>query len=204
MRALAVLLVGLCLAGCTLIPADPGYKGADTGLLVFGCGNLNEPTGIQLPYREVRPDGTRSGPVGRIEDEVGDAFGPPSEFAPPEAGQVHIHHLKPGNYEIYWYRISWQEVMAAAIVTAREEFSLPFTVSAGKATYIGDYATAYVTPRDDLETQSADGRYILVSDKHERDLEIARKRLPPSTEVTVSIPDVRSAHIPFVRADEIK
>lgn len=207
MRAVLVLVAVLFVTACG--PIDPAYTGSDAGTLIYGAGIENSTTNLnfRLEYREVRPDGSRSGGVGSISVKRSAMNGElPREFGPsdPELGQVVIQHLKPGRYEVFNYYMSWacgyykicfdsndpHDVTEAD----KNDFSLPFAIEPGKALYLGDF-TAYASQNNIL----APGAVLYITDKSARDLDIARKRVPKLGEIVVAVPDVGQARMKSLR-----
>jgi hypothetical protein len=178
--AIAILL---CLASCPAI-ARGEYSGPDAGVLVISFGSLGKQAdGYTFWYK---PRGQKPG---WFPDDVGYEphsilFDHAPDYSGHEAGQVHILHLKPGDYEIYRAAI-FANAGIQNFTFDLPEFSLPFTIRPGEATYVGDLAGAAEWRGGALQ-----GGYYVVSDRHERDLDIARRKdaqLPP---VTVAVPDV--------------
>ncbi|MBV9991785.1 MAG: hypothetical protein JOZ72_10875 [Alphaproteobacteria bacterium] len=183
------LVVTLCLCLCT---AAAAAAAEEEGTLVMAIGTTGaQITSAQLLYK-------RSGAsipilLPYLGYSTEGLFGDRPEFSDGESGVVRIKKFPPGTYEFYFLNFgnhlhTW---------SADRHFSLPFTIEAGKTTYLGDFAAVPLVADDE-----AVGAYFLVTDKHERDIAIARRKDPALPPVTVAIPDVDSVHAVFFRSKE--
>lgn len=163
MRTLAVTLL-LCL--CAAAAAE------EKGTLVMAVGTVGEKvTSARLLYKQFGAGIPFLLPfVGYSTEGL---FGDSPEFSDGEAGVVKVMKFAPGTYE--FYSVTFGNHLHQW--TSDAHFSLPFTIEAGKTTYLGDFAAVPVLEDDELE-----GAYFVVTDKHERDIAIAKRKdpaLPP-------------------------
>jgi hypothetical protein len=127
------------------------------------------------------------------------------DFESHEIGRVVVKRLKPGNYEFYTVGIDGPSNMFGGVrLESRQNFSVPFTIKPGEATYVGDFTfilpvvpEAAPLPR----AETANG-YIVLSDQHDRDIPIAQKKTPDLGPVTVAVPDAATLGSPLIRARE--
>ena len=182
------------------------YRGADAGTLIFSTGSVF-PMNFTFYYRKVgqgtNPDSTYG--AGRI-DCACVAFwraqmSDPDYVGPPETGKVMIHHLPPGDYEVYTFGFSGTLIVAGVSWSPDKVFSLPFTIKPGQATYIGNFVRGPSLGTKLEPTLGAAG-FFMISDKHERDIEIARKHDPNLPPVTVSVTDVSNLGYPMIFASD--
>ncbi len=184
------MLVALCLLlfGCTGVPVDTHYKGADGGVLIFSVGYVGQPFNMDFLYKKAgTPSARGEGVHGRIHYNASLLLRTPNDYEGPESGAVRVVHLAPGEYEVYTWEISSYGPFVASVYWPKKEFSFRFTIRPGKATYIGTYE--YVP-----SFGNANGYpfRFLVADRQARDLPIARNQEPDLPPVTIAVPDVAS------------
>jgi hypothetical protein len=110
-----------------------------------------------------------------------------------ENGAVKILTLPAGNWTIY-------DVMVATFptaITSLKTFAIPFTVKAGETVYIGDYRAHGMAWQD---PDGIGGLAFDVSDQSARDIPIAKRKDKEIGDVTVAIPDIAAANVPYFRA----
>ncbi len=195
-------IVLLALAGCVSNPVERSYKGPDAGALVFSAESIGEPIQLvrfQFFYRKVVDS---SGRGGGISNSSGTLDGPDTDFIGHETGQVTVRYLEPGNYDVYAYKIYGAITGATVTWDSERQFSIPFSVSQGKTTYIGDFAGIELTRDDVLGLPYTSGAILVVSDKHDRDLAFAQKHDPGLFPVTIAVSDVSRLGDPCLRSRE--
>lgn len=107
----------------------------------------------------------------------------------PCTGQTFLVPLPAGDYEFHQYEFFRNSNMhrpdGAVSVTwkAKKEFSYPFSVEAGKATYVGDFCADAITTKNFLGLVRFQGGKWAVTDQRARDLPLLRNRLPANVEV---------------------
>jgi hypothetical protein len=88
-------------------------------------------------------------------------------------GVVTVARLAPGEYEIFNYNIG----MNGVGYFAGRDFSIPFLIKPGEATYVGEYVAFTSVERTLGAMQPMPPFSFLLSDEQERDLRIAGARL---------------------------
>ncbi|MBI3676174.1 MAG: hypothetical protein HY243_06110 [Proteobacteria bacterium] len=197
MKKLAAI-VCLFLTGCVTDRVDTSYHGSDAGVLVFSAGSIAGKRGVQIFYRKVgQPSGVRGfGGDGSIYYNPGSIFTRDPDFTGHETGEVTVQHLEPGEYEIYtWQVAEGMGGLGEVLWSPRSDFSLRFTVRPGQTTYIGDYARFQFPGAYTAFT-------FVISDKHERDIAIAKKVEPNLPPVTIQVPDVSRLNEPSLLSKE--
>ncbi|HEY1630963.1 MAG TPA: hypothetical protein VGF56_06585 [Rhizomicrobium sp.] len=208
MKTIAIALVSLLLfaTASTAETVDSDYRGPDAGTLVFSTGTLKLPSQYGFYYRRVGDDRSLTDTAG-----AGAIYCPCIGFWHPEmsdpdyqggeTGIVQIQHLKPGNYEVYTYGYAGTLVVATIQWSPARPFLLPFTIKPGEATYVGNFARAVSLGTPMADKVGASG-YFVISDKHERDIAIARQKVPELPPVTVQVTDVSVFGSPMLNATD--
>lgn len=208
MKRSLLLLAFVLLAGRAAASdrVHENYKGADAGVLIYAAGSIGPESNFKFFYRKVgAPSGYRGfGGDGSIYYDTRSLFiSRPADFTGHEDGQVVTTRLEPGSYEVYTYKI-----VAGAYGgeidwgPAHGDFSIPFTIETGKATYIGDFAGIRLSGEGAFGSKTVEGGLIIVTDKHERDIPIAQKQMPNLPPVTVSVMDVSKLGEPALLSKE--
>lgn len=84
-------------------------------------------------------------------------------------GSLFALALKPGDYEIYYMRLQ----SGGSQIWSKREFSVPFSIEAGKAFYIGDFRSSCIS------RSLAKGQcHFLYESRFERDEPLLRKQFP--------------------------
>ena len=191
---LPTLSLALCVALCASARAD--YRGADRGYLVFSVSSLGLKWGFGLKYRKLG----EAEDAGELSHDPDSFFSPKEDFSGRETGHVEVQSLRPGDYEIYRFDTGYHTGVSDALVKNAEEFSIPFSIRPGGATYIGNFGGVKLI--QDNMMHDIDKIYFVMSDRHERDLEIAKQRQPELPQATVSIMDVEKLGNPFFQTKE--
>lgn len=189
-RATAFLLAFLFVAiGRGPAAAAEDYSGDDAGYLIYSAGSIAMPLAFQFPYKRVAgPSGEPASDwSGQIESRTG-GFSrlrvSNAEYSGRETGRVFVRRLPPGEYEIDDFRFA-----GTRRFSSRRPFSIRFTIRPGQATYIGNFARAPSLGTPLQRTLGAVG-FFVISDKSERDIALARARIPDLPPVTISVTDV--------------
>jgi hypothetical protein len=187
-RLLALLGAAMILAGCASPGGNANYKGPDAGALVLSIAYTQPSDDYYVIYYRRLGDLRQDGDYVSIHTS-GDIFRT-IDFTDPDSGSVVTEHLAPGTYEFYMVAADSQ---GGERFYSKNAFSLRFDIKPGQTTYVCSYTAMLVTQKrhDWLLGQDYDGAggvYFVVSDKHERDVEIARRREPNLLPVTVSVP----------------
>lgn len=188
-RHLLVALLALVATPALAAKKSPAYAGEDGGYLVYGVGTIAIGMHFDFPYRRAAtPEGTTVDDwKGTIEPTVGGAIylkikNP--DFEGRESGHVVVRRLPPGEYLIDSLAFYGSSPTGAAYDwSSARPFAIRFTIRPGQATYIGSYMRA---PSLGTSLQPALGAagFFVVADRSDRDLPIARMRLPASCEIT--------------------
>jgi len=181
--------------------AAEDYAGADAGILIYSAGSIAMPLSFQFPYKRIALPSSE--PVsdwrGQIESRTG-GFSrlrvSNAEYDGRETGRVFIRRLPPGEYEIDDFRFA-----GTRRFSSRQPFSIRFTIRPGQATYIGNFARAPSLGTPLQRTLGAVG-FFVISDKSERDIALARARVPDLPQVTVSVTDVSTFGHPMLLTGE--
>jgi hypothetical protein len=123
-------------------------------------------------------------------------------------GVVLVRDARAGNYEIVKFLCTRNLPLPLgleSLFSAREDVAIPFTVRSNEVTYLGEFLVGEV-PGTAITTSFTSFAYLIVSDRAERDLEIARSRafrirtLPVSKQVInwsgAKTPLIRNAPYP--------
>jgi hypothetical protein len=91
-------------------------------------------------------------------------------------GYVRALQLPAGTYRLANFEL--KEVIANRRWSARNDFSIPFTVTANEVTYLGEFLGTGVLGKPFLGVRAIEKPYFLVSDQRTRDMPIAEKQTP--------------------------
>jgi hypothetical protein len=162
MRAL-ICLCCMTVAGCARVSvgtpwglpeAPPDKEGLVFGSMVEGPYSYNS-----LKYRAKGADSSASISVTKELFRINDF-----SYGLGRGGGVFAVHLPPGQYELH--NVSFKggvSVIASAYPRAKTDFSIPFTVEEGTATYLGEFTPVW-------------GYSFLISDELERDYSFLAKK----------------------------
>ena len=207
--ALSYLLV-VVLGACSTVdpvgmPAGISQPPSGQGGVLFGSLGV----GMQTPYTQ---QGLRYRLKGKKESalivfrESGIGIGDtPIDFTEGAAkGSVFAIRLPPGEYElcnVYFFVNRGQ--YGSASFTAKNDFSIPFRVTEGDATYLGEFLTYSTTGKNFLGMSVPGGGYFVVNDKLERDYALLGKKgiVIPKERVIDSTIDTSSIHLPIFQAN---
>lgn len=202
MKRLFLLALCVLLAGCVSNPVHRGYKGQDAGVLIFSAGAIGAPLDVDFYYRKLgQPSGYRTtGGDGSISYNPRLLLRGTLDYTGHEMGKVHVEHLEPGDYEVYtWSLVGNGMVSELDLMPHRGDFSLPFTIKPGQATYVGNFAAVAIGGEG---VPPGAIFYYVVSDKHERDIAIARQKEPNLPPVTIQVTDVSKLGEPSLLVKE--
>jgi hypothetical protein len=115
------------------------------------------------------------------------------------SGIVTIDRLKAGQYEICALSI----INGLKIAAPRKAISIPFAIAAGNTTCIGEFRSVEIAGRGIFGITMPVAAYVVVSDEHERDIAIARKREPQLMPPTISVTDVSTLNEPMLHSREM-
>lgn len=133
----------------------------------------------------------------KIANNPGSILEPNDDFTGRESGHVTVEYLEPGNYEVYSYDLFGGWGAMQTVYSPKSDISIPFVIKAGEATYIGDFAGVRIKMGDKT------AGYFVLTDKHDRDLDVARRHEPALPPMTVSVVDASKLGTPIFRAAEL-
>lgn len=198
-----VFLAGLlsALGGCAYQRDLPRtYKGSDTGYLVVAIAAAK--TGpyysfYALHYR--RPDKS-AGAQATYRREVPFGFGAtttPDFDTPDAAGMVLVKQIEPGEYELFNFSLFENGYPAQITFSAKNDFSVKFTVEPGKTTYLGRYVLHPTTGKSLIGLTVPAGGVFEIFDETENDLAIARTKNPDIGPVSKQVPPASAFGTPL-------
>lgn len=198
-RLLALLGVITGLAGCASPGSHTNYKGADAGAMLLSIGWTEPSTDYYvIAYRKVGETGL--GPDYVTIHTSSDIFRV-IDYTGADTGSVVTEHLDPGTYEFYRVQADSQ---GGEGHFSKNPFSLRFVIKPGETTYLGNYTANLITQKEHSwlvgDYDGTAGVYFVVSDKHDRDLEIARRREPGLPPVTMAVPGEGALPRPYFAA----
>lgn len=205
-------MLGLSSCDVASLPApDPApYAGKDAGYLVMAFGqktgsyyidyslkyrNPNDPGGGSITYYPYYPDSNQR------QSDFKNSTG---------SGDIETVAIQPGNYEFYYFETSAFYEVGLQTFKVRDYFSIPFTIRAGEATYLGQYMMLGMYDGKDILSGARipAGAILLVSDQKDFDVSAARTPalkipgLPGNvTVVNDATPDPVALGIPILKTD---
>lgn len=174
---------------------DKDYAGADAGYLVYAVGTVRIGMDFDFSYRQTAGADGRPGEgwKGKIEPRLGGAIYlkiKKPDFTGEETGHVIVRRLPPGRYQVDRFFFAGSNLAGTSYSwSSAVPFTLPFTIRPGEATYIGSFmrAPSLGTP---LQPVLGAAGFFVVADRADRDLPIARGKLPPGTRIAGEVGDV--------------
>jgi opacity protein-like surface antigen len=184
-------LLAAVLLAVGIVPAE-AHDAEGKVVLGFGAGPDTSFQACQLQFQSV--DGEHSDFIQYT--QTSPFFGTHRDFDDAsENGAVKILTLPAGNW------IIWNVMVATfpTAITTPSGFAIPFTVKAGETVYIGDYRAHSESWQDNGRT-AVGGLSFDVSDQSARDIPIAKQKDKDIGDVTVAIPDIAAANVPYFHA----
>lgn len=203
-KIFTVMILGITLSGCETMKPVPEYAGADAGYLVVSMGE-----GVDTNYSSYKlfyQNKVDTKMSGGVHFSSAGFIGPPTlDFKGEERGVVLVKNLPPGDYELINFEIyhNGANITPSMWWKSKENFSIPFKISAGTATYLGDFKAVGLLFRSFLGQKHAiGGAYFVVTDKSDRDIPIAKQKQSSINKVELNIPNVDTLHNPLIRSKE--
>jgi hypothetical protein len=109
-------------------------------------------------------------------------------------GVVLTKELPAGQYVVSFYEMK----VVTMDFFPHDTFSIPFTIRAGRATYIGSYQPICVTQKGLFGGEVAAGGRLVISDQSARDIPIGRAKNPNLGPVDVDVFDVDKLKNPLL------
>lgn len=195
---MALLTGMLMLSACATRPVAGSSPGSDAGYLILGLAayDSTESRAIQytLDYRRIGSDemGTVSfSPKKKL--ELMPFLTQKTDFEDNnEMGVIEVIKLPPGNYELFKIEGALYGGIVQWRWLSQGGFSIPFTIEAGTATYLGHFQGHSTSVHSILSLGAPfpSGAYFVVSNQDDRDSTIARKKVPAVQDVKTAVPDV--------------
>lgn len=117
-----------------------------------------------------------------------------------ETGIVDVRRLPPGDYEIFNFLVFMNAGTVQESWRSKQDFSIPFSIEPGRATYVGEFDAAKLTGKGLFGMTVPDGAYFVLSDKTARDVAIARQKEPGLTDVVTVVADPSTLGNPLISA----
>ena len=139
-KAILVLFGLLTIYGCAgsknFIPK--GYKGVDAGYVILSLGASTETKYQSYALLIRKKDKSAETTIMYMPDNM---FSPTKkDFIENDShGFVSVRNLPQGEYEIYNFDVFENLGLIQTHYKAKNDFSIPFSVSTGKITYLGEY-----------------------------------------------------------------
>lgn len=178
----AIIVALLVLCGCSTIDVartDRDLRpkeGEPAGYLLASIGTLsgdNDMNGLHFATVKYQRVGTND--WGRLQFAKVLAKSVISYEDDSKQVSVAMVPLVPGRYEIYDVELSLNRIL-----TAKEQFSIPFEIRENEITYIGEYIVLTVLGENFLGIPGMMGGSFVRSDEFERDRKLAEQLLPDS------------------------
>lgn len=148
----------------------------------------------RLRYRQI---GTPAG--GTISFANNMWFPSPTAFTTSTSkGGTAILALKPGNYEIFNVEFYYNRGQFETTFRVERDFSLPFTLKAGEALYLGEFIAETMWGRNIFGIPIPAGGYFRRDDKRERDLPLLKSVDAAVSKYQITFDDLRSGAAPFI------
>lgn len=175
-RLLAIFVVGFGLGACqTGIAA---YEGPDRGFVVA---SIAAQPGTKYNSYNIffRPAGS-SAKQGFYWRQLG-LLGTDGDADFDETfkrGSVIAVPVKPGDYEVHNFSAFWSAYPVQNYYSAREDFSIPFTVRPGETVYLGEFMAVGIRGKNIFGITIQGGPYFVLTDQQRRDMPLAKAKQP--------------------------
>ena len=192
------VLVGIFLVASLPLEARKAakeYTEGDGGYLIYAVVTIRIGMQFEFPYRR---SATSNGTLvndwnGQIEPSTGGMWTMKNknpDFAGFETGHVIVRRLPPGHYVISNFGFAGSSPLGGRYDwSSAKPFAMEFDIRPGRATYIGSFMRS-PTPKPELRAQLGYAGYFLIADRSDRDLPIARAKLPLLPGVDIQVTDV--------------
>lgn len=117
-------------------------------------------------------------------------------------GAIKLVKLPPGEYEFYNFDVYYANGMSYSHWRSKREFSIPFVIRPGEATYTGYFRAEEISPvRGHFHHE---GAYFVLLNQLPRDITFARQTIDPNMKVNIEIGKPEEIRNPFIRAEKIQ
>jgi hypothetical protein len=178
MKLLITLAFVLFFSACAISPKlNTNVPPDDAGYVVVSIGSSGKSwaTYHRLKFRDFGKTETAEVeyfPKSLYQDTI------PDFDTPVGTGIVLTLRLKPGAYEFYNFETRRPLGIGGDLIfDARPNFSIPFIVSKGQVTYVGQFLAQDVNRPNLIGAPVTRFFYYIIDDKGERDIAIARRRM---------------------------
>ena len=190
----ATLAMGMAATGASWSKELKDYSGEDAGFMVIamGSGTSVESRAVSYTLNFRKKGSPEVGVISFTPHRPAVPFiGTKRDYDEPnEEGFVDVRKLAPGDYEFFG-------ISAAMHGTLQwrwqpdDEFSIPFSIAPGVATYLGDFKGVSTSRRSawSLGAPLPTGAYFVVSNRLDRDLPIAKRKAPKLDQVNPAVPN---------------
>jgi hypothetical protein len=191
---LAAVSMGFTAAGASWSKELKDYAGEDAGFMVIamGSGTSIESRAVSYTLNFRKKGSPEVGTISFTPHRPALPFvGTKRDFDEPnETGFVDVRKLAPGEYEFYGISAAMHGALQWRW-QPEDEFSIPFTISPGVATYLGDFRGVSTSRRSawSLGAPLPTGAYFVVSNRADRDLPIAKRKAPKLDQVNPAVPN---------------
>lgn len=180
MKRIPLMICTLLLTACASTGAGRGeYQGPDAGVAVAGMGSPAKSPyqSYTLLYRKVGVKDPAAMEKGRFTFFHSSLFSSQKKDYDnsQEKGAVLSAALSPGRYEIYDFEVFYNAGTRQMTYRSRTPFSIPFTVTPGKVTYLGSYQ-AHTLYNKIFRIPFPAGAVFVVEDRRESDLRLLKER----------------------------
>jgi hypothetical protein len=181
MLRLLATVIALLLVGCAApdrVPTD--YAGSDAGKVVLGIGATNGTSysSYSLLFRKRGSSSAEKSATGHFTYYQTNMFYKQAADyqSSAESGVVLVRSLPPGDYEIYNFNIFFNGGTVQNNYGSRTDFSIPFSVKPGRATYLGNYQANKLTGKNFFGLSLPAGAVFVVADRLESELALAETK----------------------------
>lgn len=202
---LAAIVVANVALPATSSAKGKEYDGPDSGYLVYSVGTVRIGMNFSFAYKRILSAGGESVAdwKGKIQPRLGGAIYlkvKKPDFTGEESGHVVVTRVPPGQYQVHDFAFGGSTPLGGSVRwSPAKPFALPFTIRSGEATYIGSFMRAPSLGTALQPTLGAAG-FFVVANRAERDLPIAKTRLPASIGLTSEVTDVSQFESAALRA----
>ena len=120
-----------------------------------------------------------------------------------KTGVVKVEELAPGDYELFTFSVVSGGYPGERRYAPPQDFKIPFSIRAGEATYLGEYMVVSAARNRILGITIHGDPYFVISDQHERDVTLAKKRHKEITAEHDDVPNAGAMGLPFFRSKSL-
>lgn len=218
-RSIFALVLALVVSGCANVrpgvPASLAAAPTANGGWVFGSIGVKGATAFTTQGFLYRAKGAGDGALVAFKYDSRPAFASPLPFAKNlfsdkpdffDAGDLAVvfaYQLPAGEYELYDVHFFINGGQLSTRIRSKEPFSIPFKVSAGAATYLGEFLARSATGRNVIGLPGISHASFAMRNRSARDLAALKRKgiALPEGQVIDASSDIMEAGIPFFGAN---